>query len=276
MIWRLSSIFFVSFVSFLFRAQSFSLSSELMEISGLEVLNDSLLVAHNDSGNSPYLYLIKTNGVIFKKVLISNAKNVDWEDIAADDVYLYIGDIGNNANKRKDLMIYRIRIADLVESDSVRADIMRISYTDQKDFPPDETERNFDSECLIAAYGFLWIFTKNNSKPFDGNSKVYKFKYEKDSSISIPIFSKINFGNKGYYFDTPTAGDFQNDKFYFSTYNRYVTYNLNGTNFNLLKIKKYAKYNQKEALTVKDSSIWVANEYNKMLGSAKLNRIRLK
>lgn len=276
MIWRFISLFFVSFISFIFRAQSFSLSSELKEISGLEFINDSLLVAHNDSGNSPHLYLIKTNGEVLKKVLISNAKNVDWEDIATDDTYLYIGDIGNNANKRKDLKIYRISLTRLVESESVFAEEMRIAYSDQKDFPPDENERNFDSECLIAAYGYLWIFTKNNSKPFDGNSRVYRFKFEKDSSYDIPLFTKIYFGKAGYYFDTPTAGDFQNDTFYFSTYNRWMTFKLNGTNFNLHKTKKYSEYNQKEALTVRDSYIWVANEYNKIMGGTKLYRIPIK
>ncbi len=276
MIWRFNGLFILTFVCFNFRAQTYSLSSELNEISGLEVVNDSLLIAHNDSGNSPHLYFIKPNGEIVKKVLISNAKNVDWEDIALDNEYLYIGDIGNNSNKRKDLTIYRIKIDDLFVSDFANADFMRIAYADQKKFPPDENDRNFDSECLIAANGFLWIFTKNNSKPFDGNSKVYRFNFEKDTSLVIPIFSKIDFGNDGYYFDTPTAGDFQKDTFYFSTYNRYLTYDLNGTNFNLLKVKKYAKYNQKEALTVKDSTIWVANEYNKLFGGAKLNRMRLK
>jgi hypothetical protein len=276
MIQKLISLFCFILFSLYSSAQSNSLSSELKEISGLEVIDDSLLVAHNDSGNSPHLYLINLNGDVVKKVLISNAKNIDWEDIAADSDYLYLGDIGNNSNKRKDLTIYRIRISELAFSDQVTADKMQIAYADQKDFPPSENERNFDSECLISAYGFLWIFSKNNSKPFDGNSRVYRFKFQKDSSISIPVYSKIDFGKDGYYFDTPTAGDFQNDTFYFSTYNRYLSYKLNGTNFNLLREKKYPKYNQKEAFTIKDSTIWVANEYNKLLGGAKLNRMRLK
>ena len=51
---------------------------------------------------------------------------------------------------------------------------------------------------------------------------------------------------------------------------------LNGTNFKIVKNKKFAEYNQKEALTVSGNSIWVANEYNKVLGGPKLKRISLK
>ena len=55
-----------------------------------------------------------------------------------------------------------------------------------------------------------------------------------------------------------------------------MTFKLNGTNFNLHKTKKYSEYNQKEALTVRDSYIWVANEYNKIMGGTKLYRIPIK
>ena len=276
MIFRICYLVLFSFFSFTIHAQSFPLNSELKEISGLEFLNDSVLVAHNDSGNSPYLFLLDLKGNVLKKVFVSNAKNIDWEDIAADADYLYIGDIGNNSNKRKDLIIYRIKTTELIQYESVVADKMSISYADQKAFPPAQNERNFDSECLISAFGDLWIFSKNKSEPFDGNSKVYRFKFQKDSFQEIPIFTIIYLGNRGYYFDTPTAGDFKNDKFYLLTYNRWMILELNGTNFKIVKNKKFAEYNQKEALTVSGNSIWVANEYNKVLGGPKLKRISLK
>jgi hypothetical protein len=158
----------------------------------------------------------------------------------------------------------------------VTADQMLISYIDQNAFPPPKSSQNFDSECLISAYGELWIFSKNNSDPFDGNSKIYRFKFTKDTSLNIPVFSKIYLGNRGFYFDTPTAGDFENGLFYLSTYNRWMMFELKGTEFVLLRKKKFAEYNQKEALTVHSSSIWVGNEYNKLLGGPKLKRIKLK
>jgi hypothetical protein len=208
--------------------------------------------------------------------LVSNAVNTDWEDLASDNEFIYIADIGNNLNNRKDLRIYRVRISELIDYELVKADEMIISYSDQTAFPPTKASQNFDSECLISASGDLWIFTKNNSDPFDGNSKVYRFQFSRDTSLNIPVFSKIYLGSKGYYFDTPTAGDFENGIFYLSTYNRWMMFELKGTEFVLLRKKKFAEYNQKEALTVHSSSIWVGNEYNKLLGGPKLKRIKLK
>jgi hypothetical protein len=277
MIWRKSFIvLFLSLFQLPCQSQTYNLSSELKEISGLELIADSILVAVNDGGNSAHLFLLNQKGKIMKKVLISNASNVDWEDIAADNEFIYIADIGNNLNKRKDLRIYRVRIKELLELETVKADEMLISYSDQNAFPPTKARQNFDSECLISAYGDLWIFSKNNSDPFDGYTQIYRFNFSKDTSLNMPVFSKIYFGNRGYYFDTPTAGDFQNGRFYLSTYNRWVILELKGNEFVLLKKKKFAEYNQKEALTINGSLIWVANEYNKLSGGPKLKRIKLK
>jgi hypothetical protein len=93
--------------------------------------------------------------------------------------------------------------------------------------------------------------------------------------LTIPVFSKINLGKRGNFYDTPTAGDFENGRFYLSTYNRWMILELKGKEFALLKKKKFAEYNQKEALAVNGSSIWIANEYNKLLGGPKLKRIKL-
>ena len=274
---RFSFFIIINLFLVAFYAQTFSLDKELNEISGLEYLNDTLFVANNDGGNAPTLFLLNLRGNIVKKVLVSNAVNTDWEDLTADDTYIYIGDIGNNSNKRNDLKIYRVKKGELFSGDSIHAEVMRIAYADQKSYPPSESAFNFDSECLIFAYGFLWIFTKNNSRPFDGISKVYRFKFEKNSFQEIQVFTSIYLGKKGYFFDTPTSGDFQNDKFYLTTYNRWLTFQLIGSTFKLVNKKKFSEYNQREALTVsEDNSMWVANENNKLFGGPKLKRISLK
>jgi hypothetical protein len=74
-------------------AQTYQLSERLSEISGMDLINDSTLVAHNDGGHEPMLYLLNLQGEIQKTVKISNAANVDWEDITVDDTHIYIGDI---------------------------------------------------------------------------------------------------------------------------------------------------------------------------------------
>ena len=62
---------------------------------------------------------LNSNGKI-KKVVVVNAENNDWEDLTADDKgNLYIGDFGNNHNKRKNLSILKIKSKDLKNKNKV-------------------------------------------------------------------------------------------------------------------------------------------------------------
>ena len=83
------------------------LGKDLIETSGLEVYGENL-ITHNDSGGEASLYYLSKKGEIKYKRKISSAKNKDWEDITRDDKYIYIADMGNNFNNRKDLKIYKI------------------------------------------------------------------------------------------------------------------------------------------------------------------------
>ena len=56
-----------------------------------------MFFAINDSGDEPIVYLMTSNGVVFHKIFVSGAKNVDWEDLSSDGDFLYIGDIGNKS-----------------------------------------------------------------------------------------------------------------------------------------------------------------------------------
>jgi hypothetical protein len=68
----------------------------LDENSGLIFYNGNI-ITHNDSGDQANLYEISAStGAIIRTVAITNATNMDWEDIAQDASYIYIGDIGNN------------------------------------------------------------------------------------------------------------------------------------------------------------------------------------
>ncbi len=265
-------------LSFKTFSQSYTLSDELKEISGLEFLNDTILIAHNDGGNDANLYLLNLKGEILKKINISNAKNVDWEDITGDESYIYIGDIGNNLNKRKDLTIYRISKSEMLAQEAINAESMSVSYADQVNFPPDDAHKNFDSECLISAFGDLWIFSKNRTVPFDGICKVYRFKFSGGTEKQISVFTQINIGKSGWHFDSVTAGDYEKNKFYLSTYNRWISYELKNNSLEQLHKKNYSEYNQKEALVIdsKSNSLFVANEFNKVLGKQKLKKINLK
>ena len=127
---------------------------------------------HNDSGGQPQLYEIsKTDGSILRTVMIQNATNVDWEDLAADSDYVYIGDFGNNSGSRTNLKIYRISRSALAVSNSVPAETISFSYSDQTSWDPHPNQTNYDCEAIIAYGGFLYLFSKDW---VDQKTRVYQ------------------------------------------------------------------------------------------------------
>ena len=137
------------------------LSESVSETSGLANL-DGEIWTHNDSGDDPLLYQISsTNGSVLRTVEIVNATNDDWEDIANDDNFVYVGDIGNNWGDRSDLKIYRISRAALAVSDFIYAEVIHYSYSDQTSWEPNHNNHDFDCEAMICYQDKLYLFSKN-------------------------------------------------------------------------------------------------------------------
>lgn len=189
-----------SFLKFLFLivipfscyAQELTLETDLdatvNETSGLLYLNNTL-ITHNDSSNANALYDIDVStGLVTRTVTISNALNIDWEDLAHDDTYIYIGDFGNYLGHRDDLKIYRISIVDYFNSTEVNADIINFSYSHQTDFTPSPLATNFDAEGLIHYNNMLYVFSKNW---LDGKTNVYQVPKD-PGTYSASIIDTIN------------------------------------------------------------------------------------
>jgi hypothetical protein len=93
----------------------------LSESSGIAASrkHPGILYTHNDSGNAPILFAIRTNGEIAALYILEGATNVDWEDIAIGPSpsgighSIYIGDIGNNRGDRDIVTIYVLPEPDL-------------------------------------------------------------------------------------------------------------------------------------------------------------------
>ncbi len=138
------------------------LNPELNESSGLQVAGGGLW-SHNDGGNPPVLFRVDSaSGRTVQRVRLTNAANVDWEDLAADATHLYVGDFGNNFGDRRDLRILRVALADLgPAADSARAQVIAFRYPDQTDFTPRLHQPNFDCEAMFFARDSLHLFTKN-------------------------------------------------------------------------------------------------------------------
>ncbi|OEK09683.1 secretion protein [Flavivirga aquatica] len=142
--------------------EKFALPNSLKESSGAIFFNNKL-ITHNDSGGENKLYELDTiSGVVTRVVTISNAINVDWEDITQDDANIYIGDIGNNNGNRKDLKIYKINKNDYRNSVNVIAEAISISYSDQTTFVSNPNKTEWDSEALVSFdVNNLILFSKN-------------------------------------------------------------------------------------------------------------------
>ena len=144
----------------------------LAESSGL-AWSDGKLWSHNDSGNPATFFSIDTtDGHVLQTVYVDNHPNVDWEDIAADNDYIYIGDFGNNTGDRTDLKVLKIAKASIGNDSAVHVNAQTISfsYTDQTSFTPTQLN-NFDCEALISIGDSLYIFTKDR---LDNKTRVYK------------------------------------------------------------------------------------------------------
>lgn len=136
-----------------------ALPQEIQETSGLIYYNNKVYT-HNDSGGDALLYEVDTlNLNISRTIQVNNAENVDWEDLARDDNYLYIADIGNNLGNRRDLTIYRVLLTELDTENTVTAESIRFSFADQTVFDSG-TNSDWDAEALISYGNELVIFTK--------------------------------------------------------------------------------------------------------------------
>jgi len=152
--------------------QKHALPGQLQESSGL-CYTDGNLWSFGDSGNPNSIYKIDSaTGAILQTVTVTNYPNIDWEAMAADSLYLYIGDVGNNDGNRTDLKIFRIRKADLSSASaqlSVLADSIKFSYTDQTSFSYN-SNTNFDCEALTVVGDHLYAFTKDRG---DNKTRCY-------------------------------------------------------------------------------------------------------
>jgi len=154
----------------------YSLPKKLKEVSGITYLPESnLLYTLEDRGNPNKIYALNAEGEIEKTITITNAENIDWEDITKDkDNNLYIGDFGNNDNKRQDLCIYKINNNELNKENALSEYKISFSYPEQKDFPPKKKEMFYDVEGFFEHQNYFYLFTKNRSKGFDGTAFIYK------------------------------------------------------------------------------------------------------
>ena len=149
-------------------------SRDIDESSGIVMSRQypGIFWTHNDSGDLPRLFAVRANGQLVAQVRVKGAKNIDWEDIANDDQgHLYICDIGNNMNRRRELTIYIIDEPNpFTETSALVTQRIDYHYPDQPRFP-DLEKFNFDAEACFWGSGSLYILTKHRS---DLHTQLYR------------------------------------------------------------------------------------------------------
>lgn len=138
---------------------SVKLNAILKETSSL-TQSDSLFWTSNDNTDKA-LYAINNKGVIQNKIQLKNTTNTDWEEIAQDNDYFYIGDFGNNTSgNRKDLHILRVEKQSFSQNNP-KIDTLSFSYSNQTNFSKTKSNAtNFDCEAFIVSGENIFLFTK--------------------------------------------------------------------------------------------------------------------
>jgi hypothetical protein len=154
-------------------------TGEITESSGIAIskCQANVFWTHNDSGDGALVYALDESGKKLGTWKIGNAKNVDWEDIAAiqnadGECFLYVGDIGDNGRKRTDLAIYLVKEPSVAVENKTSnkknplstepAEIIKFEYPDSR----------LDAETLIVhpQSGDIYVLTKQ----LRGAAGVYK------------------------------------------------------------------------------------------------------
>ncbi|MEL6922949.1 MAG: hypothetical protein AAFO94_02800 [Bacteroidota bacterium] len=257
----------------------------LDEVSGLLYTSDGYFFWLNDSGGAPALYQTNGKGELIKTITIPGVKNRDWEELTSDDKgRIYVGDFGNNRNKRKDLKIFRFDPA------TEKVDSILFTYPDQKDFPPARAKMNFDMEACFWLNGQLHLFSKNKVGVGDYVTKHYilsdqpgqqvaKLNSQRPLTDRVVTAAAISPDRKTV---ALLAYDYRLRKpFPYSAASVFLIRNFQGNNFfsgdiYRMKVPKFLVANQYESLDfIDDETIYIATERVKFIRQ-KAKRLRLK
>ena len=166
--------------------ESIVLPKVINETSGLEILNE-VFITHNDSGGEPILYFFNLNGEIINSVKLDEESiwqiyNIDWEDVAADEDYIFIADTGNNFGNRDNLNIIKVNTNDFSIDGKID-----VAYKDQETFIP-RPKHKYDAEALFLIEDKIAMLSKDRSNLF---TDLYLI--DKESSSRQVLESKVTY-----------------------------------------------------------------------------------
>ena len=171
----LLTVFVVYQIHYLYQFKIADMDDKVREISGIEFDKQQRLWAINDGGGGPFLHQVDVSGQVTRSVKITNAKNLDWEDMTQNDFgHFFIGDFGNNDQKREWLTIYKIENPIDIKGETTEAEIIKFNYPTFSDTREKSAQGIHDLEAFVSFNRSLYLFTKNRTSPFDGQTHIFK------------------------------------------------------------------------------------------------------
>jgi hypothetical protein len=165
-------------------------SRDISESSGVAVSrrHPGLLWTHNDSGSDPVLFAVDLAGNELGRFTVTGARSEDWEDIAlgpcpeGDSSCLFIGDTGDNDQRRNHVSIYVLPEPDSVGGTrAVAARRIRVRYP----------EGPQDVEALaVTPSGDLLLITRGRHGPI----RTYRIPHDELSDRSIQAARWVDLG----------------------------------------------------------------------------------
>ncbi|HMG14621.1 MAG TPA: hypothetical protein VK590_04190 [Saprospiraceae bacterium] len=179
----------------------------ISEASGIAASRNHIgwFYVHNDSGNPAELFIIDSVGKYVGKINPNGIQNRDWEDIAIgpgpDSLknYIYIGDSGDNNERRKKYFIYRIEEPKF--SDTIIYPFIINLEADRISFEyPLRKSNNCEALMIDPITKDLILATKSYE------SGIYRIKYPYSITTTNPAELIISVP-----IEKLTAGDFSSD-----------------------------------------------------------------
>ena len=139
----------------------------------------SILWMHNDSGDEAVLYATRITGESIGSFTV-NTPALDWEDMSTIQLqdaqpYIYVGDIGDNAQARANISIHRI-----IEPENMDDQPSSVTYTVSYPDGP------HNAETLVAhpITGTVYILTKDVNK-----TQIFALNEEEETLEEVFQFS---------------------------------------------------------------------------------------
>lgn len=174
-------------------------ASEVVEASGIAVSakNPGIVWVHNDSGDSARVFALASDGEHRGTYTLTGATAVDWEDMALGPgpkpgaSYLYLGDIGDNAEARASVFVYRVEEPAVPASGAPITTALSGVEAIELEYPSAEAH-NAETLMVDPSGGDLFIVAKRAS----GISPVFRAKapLSAGAKTTLELVTTLTFG----------------------------------------------------------------------------------